>query len=445
MSDSGILSPKTTTSEHEFKISYSQSVVAGNAKPATQSESERLEAFRAKLRALGSKSKTLQPAEEKRPPPRPYYVDVQSNTYSVLGSDDNLSDEPWNAIVGEVSHGRGVAKIEKFQSEQTASDRAVTQHVGIFLAKLKSNESIRGFWTDTSNLSKLSKLLVQTAASEFWDQKIGFDPLLDSAQVNITRAKGESKAAFNSRSREFMSRKIKRFHNLLSEKLEELFTHSSKREESLALTHLVRVSVRSLSGEGILEKDLKSIPKLLPTIPMMRRLGKIPDIKISDFKSLFLHSEWEIIKDSHLMKVEEILKSKLKTSLDFDDVDGFIKDMDEFQRTVRNDSLSNECLTIKRQRLMFASWWKRQARTGQPMDPLKEVHKHIDESNVKETFNPFRILILGNIPGSEEGMSHIGYDVTLKSWFWKTPVSSNTESVDLLDKAGREFAATLNS
>ena len=106
-------------------------------------------------------------------------------------------------------------------------------------------------------------------------------------------------------------------------------------------------------------------------------------------------------------------------SLDFDDVQGFLKDMDDFQRTVKNDSLSTECLTIKRQRLMFASWWKRQARTNSPMDPLKEVHKHIDEQNVKETFNPFRILILGNIPGSEEGMSHIGYDVTLKSWFWK--------------------------
>jgi hypothetical protein len=445
MSPTGIRSSSETTSGHEFKISYSQTVVTGNAKPATQTESERLEAFRAKLRALGSKSKTLQPAEEKRPPPRPYYVDVQSNTYSVLGSDDDLSDEPWNAIVGEVSHGRGVAKIEKFQSEQTSSDRAVTQHVGIFLTKLKSNESIRGFWTDTSNLSRLSKLLVQTAASEYWDQKIGFDPLLDSSQVNITRTKGESKAAFNNRNRDFMNRKIKRFHNMLSEKLEELFVHSSKREEALALTHLVRDSVRTLSGEGILEKDLKSIPKLLPTVPMLRRLGKIPDIKISDFKSLFLHSEWEIIKDSQLVKIEEILKSKLKMSLDFDDVHGFLKDMDDFQRTVKNDSLSTECLTIKRQRLMFASWWKRQARTNSPMDPLKEVHKHIDEQNVKETFNPFRILILGNIPGSEEGMSHIGYDVTLKSWFWKPHDTSSTSGVDLLDKAGREFAAILNT
>jgi hypothetical protein len=443
MSPAGLQLSTETTSVYDSQKSYAQSVVAGNAQPATQSESERLEAFRTKLRALAAKSKALKPPEEKQNPPRPYYVDVKSNTYSVLGSADELSDDPWNAVVGEMSHGRGVAKIEKFQSEHNASDRAVTQHVGIFLSKLKDHESVRGFWTDTSNLSKLSKLLVSTAASEFWDQKIGFDPLLDSSQVNITRMKGESKAAFSNRSREFMGRKVKRYHNMLSEKLEELFTHNNRREEGLALTHLVRVAVRELDDGRILERDIRSIPKLLPTVPMLRRLGKIPDLKISDFKSLFLHSEWEIIRTSQLLKIEEIIKVRLKTSLDFDDVQGFIDDLNDFQKTIQNDSLSSECLSLKRQRLMFASWWKRQARTTSPMDPLKEFHKHIDESNVKETFNPFRILNLGNIPGSEEALNHIGYDVTLKSWYWNS--FPNTTADDLLEKAGREFVSLLNT
>jgi hypothetical protein len=289
----------------------------------------------------------------------------------------------------------------------------------------------------------LSKLLVCTAASEFWEQRLNFDPLLDSSQVSISRVKGESKAAFSNRSREFMSRKLKRYHNLLSEKLEELFTHSSKREEALALTHLVRVAVKELDDDHILEKDIKSVPKLLPTVPMLRRLGKIPDLKVSDFRSLFLHSEWEIIKSSQLLKIEEIMKVKLKTSLDFDDVKGFIEDLERFQKTIKDDSLSNECLAIKRQRLMFASWWKRQSRVNAPMEPLKEFHKHIDESNVKETFNPFRILNLGNIPGSEEGLNHIGFDVTQKSWYWTS--FSNTTPDDLLEKAGREFVSLLNS
>jgi hypothetical protein len=417
--------------------------VTGSAKPATISESERLEAFRAKLRAISSKNKALKPVEEKQIPPRPYYVDVKSNTYSVLGSADELTDDPWNAVVGEMSHGRGVVNIEKFQADNSSTDRAVTQHVGIFLNKLKERESIRGFWTDASNLSKLSKLLVCTAASEFWDQKLKFDPLLDSSQVNISRMKGESKAAFTNRSRDFMSRKLKRYHNLLSEKLEELFTHSSSREEALALTHLVRTAVKELDDDHVLEKDIRSIPKLLPTVPMLRRLGKIPDLKIGDFRSLFLHSEWEIIKDSQLLQIEETMKVKLKTSLDFDDVEGFLIDLERFQKTIKNDSLSSECLTIKRQRLMFASWWKRQSRVSSPMDPLKEFHKHIDESNVKETFNPFRVLTLGNIPGSEEAMSHIGFDVTQKSWYWTS--FPNTIPGDLLDKAGREFVSLLNS
>jgi hypothetical protein len=444
MSPSGFLSPRSTEQGSvERNSTFASIIVVGNAKPATKPESERLEELRAKLRALGSKTKTLNPAEEKPTPPRPYYVDVKSNTYSVLGSDDDIVDDPWNAVVGEVSHGRGVAKIEKIQSERTSSDRAVTQHVGIFLGKLRSRESIRGFWTDTSNLSKLSKLLVYTAASEYWEQKIKFDPLIDSSQVNISRMKGESKTAFASRTREFMGRRLKRFHNLLSEKLSELLTHQNKREESLALAHLVRVTVRDLDDDHILEKDIRSIPKLLPTVPVLRRLGKIPDLKIGDFKSLFLHSEWEIIRQSELFKVEQMMKDKLNNSLAFDDIQGFIDDLNGFQRTVSNDSLSTECLTIKRQRLMFASWWKRQARVTGPMEPLKEFHKHIDESNVKETFNPFRILNLGNIPGSEEGMSHIGYDKALKSWFWASFPSTKVD--DLLERAGRDFVSLLNS
>jgi hypothetical protein len=255
--------------------------------------------------------------------------------------------------------------------------------------------------------------------------------------------KGETKAAFAGRSREFMGRRLKRFHNLLSEKLEELLTHRNKREESLALTHMVRIAVRELDDGRILEKDIKSVPKLLPTVPMLRRLGKIPDLKISDFKSLFLHSEWEIIRKSELFKVEQMMKSKLSTSLAFNDIDGFIKDLNEFSRVVESDTLSTECLTLKRQRLMFASWWKRQARVSAPMEPLKEFHKHIEESNVKETFNPFRILNLGNIPGSEEAMNHVGYDLAQKSWYWNS--FPNITPDDLLERAGRDFVSLLNS
>jgi hypothetical protein len=443
MSAAGYLSPRSTATTHEGQTpSYATITVVGNAQPATQSEAERLEAFRAKLRAIGKKSTTLKPAAEKPTPPRPYFVDVKSNTYAVLDDGEQLVDDPWNAVVGEMSHGRGVAKIEKTQSERTSSDRAVTQHVGLFLGKLRSRESIRGFWTDPSNLSSLSKLLVCTAASEYWDRKIGFDPLLDSSQVQISRMKGESKSAFASRSREFMARRVKRYHNLLSERLQERLTHNNKREEALSLTHLVRVAVRELDDDHVLEMDIKSIPKLLPTVPVLRRLGKIPDIKIMDFKSLFLTSEWEIIKRSELFKIEQIMKDKLNTALVFNQVQSFIEDLHQFQQVVRDDSLSSECLTIKRQRLMFASWWKRSARGGQPMEPLKEFHKHIDESNVKETFNPFRILNLGNIPGSEEGLSHVGYDKAQKSWFWREFAS--TTSDDLLNKAGREFVSLLN-
>lgn len=443
MSGSDMSPSHSTAVQLGQKPSYSSITLAGAGTPASQSRMEGLEALRAKLHALGTEPNAIGTVVEETRPPRPYYIDVKANSYAVLAEQGQLASVPWNMIVGHISHGRGVPVLEDFHEQTNPSDDAVDKHVGIFLTRLKSCETVRGFWTDRSNLSKLSQLLMQTAASEYWSELIGFDPLVDSAQVHITRMKSESKAAYNGRVRDFMSRRLVRNHNKLSEHLMNLLTHRNKSEHALALTYSIRLGVRELAGRDQLGMDIKSIPKLVPTVAELRRLGKIPDLRIKEFKSIFSTAEWEVLNGSEVVKLESELKQRLQTAVVFDNVQGLIEDLNRIHELSQLDQLTRETLAIKRERLKFANWWKRTSRSNQAMDPYKEIHKHIDEEDVRKTFSPFRILVLGGIPGSEEGMSRITRDPVSGIWSWVERATTGCHV--LLDQAGREFVTHLNT
>jgi hypothetical protein len=79
---------------------FSEAVVTGSAKPATKKQLTLLEEYRAKLNQIVAKQDLEQTRERVKAPSRPFFVDVKSNTYSILGEEDEVSDSPWNALVG---------------------------------------------------------------------------------------------------------------------------------------------------------------------------------------------------------------------------------------------------------------------------------------------------------------------------------------------------------
>jgi hypothetical protein len=285
--------------------------------------------------------------------------------------------------------------------------------------------------------------MVETSASEFWNERIKFDPLISPSQVYVTREKNETKSHFNKRLREHMSRRIMRNHNLLAKALEESFTHKNRREEALSLVHLIRKTVQKVSG-SILEKDIRSIPKLIPTADMLSRLGKLPDTGIKEFKSIFQESEWNIIKSSSLYTQEEKLKVLVKQSISFDQVGPFLDRLDEIRQEIRKDPLSSVIVSSKKKRLMFASWWKKNQTRDLPMNPLKEVHRHINEENVMDAFSPFTILVAGHIPLSEEGLTRVKFDTAQKVWYWDEHPGTKELDPKELNTSGREFISYLN-
>jgi len=441
----GTVSPSGTLVQHERnKPSMSTIVGYGLAKPATKRELTALEKLRVELRAIGTESEREQQNVESKLTPRPFYADVKANVYSVLGSPDDLSEDPWNATIGVLTHGRKDTRLEHFQVDRTPSDCELSSRVGVFIECLKSNRTIRQFWTDSSNLSSVMKLMFSTAASEFWSNRLKFDPLVSSSQVYITREKNESKAKFSKRYRQFMSLRVNRYHNLLAKVLEDTFTHKHRREEALSLVHLIRTTVKELPSDSQLGKDIRSVPKMIPTVDMLRRLGKLPDLSIKEFNSMFYQSEWNIIKSSRLYKEEEALKKLLKEAISFDKVEGFLDTLTKMRESIAEDALSSVIVKVKKKRLMYASWWKSNQSRDLPMNPLREAHRHTDEENVKDTFFPFTILIADHTPLAEEGLTRIHYDASLKSWYWDDHPGSNGVDPSDLNRAGHELISYLN-
>jgi hypothetical protein len=417
--------------------------VTGSAKPATKKQLSLLEQYRAKLKQVVEQRDLPESREEVKAPPRPFFVDVKSNTYSVLGEEDEISDSPWNALIGSIQYGQKSVNLETFKVKQSSVDKEVELNVSAMTEAIREGKSIRGYWTDTSNLSRISKLAVSTVASEYWERRIGFDPLIDPSQVSITREKGETRARFSSRQKDFLSKRVKRFHNMLSQSLQEVLTHGYKVEESLALVHLLRTAVRAADLD-VLGKDIKSIPKLIPTAAMLKRIGKIPDVKIKEFKTLYHDIEWSNVISSELYQAEEKLKELMKTSITFDNIEMYIKQLDDIREIVKKDRLSSAIISTKKKRLMYASWWKKSSPRDQPMEPIKEVHKFAGDEKVIQTFSPFDILLSSNVPGAEEGLTRVKYDTSKKVWYWDLIPDTFGYDPTVSNQAGREFVAVLN-
>jgi hypothetical protein len=422
---------------------FSEAVVTGSAKPATKKQLTLLEEYRAKLNQIVAKQDLEQTRERVKAPSRPFFVDVKSNTYSILGEEDEVSDSPWNALVGSIQHGQKTVNLETFKVKQSAVDKDVELHVSVFTEAIRQGKSVRNYWTDTSNLSRLSKLMMHTLASEYWTRRVGFDALIESSQVSTTREKGESKARYSARQREFLSKRVKRSHNILSQALQEVLTHNHRVEESLALVHLLRTACRDADLDT-LGKDIKTIPKLVPTALMLKRIGKIPDVKIKEFKTLFHDTEWNDIKSSQLYTAEERLKELMKTSISFDNIESFIQDLDDIRQLVHDDRLSSSVVSLKKKRLMYASWWKKTSPRDQPMEPLKEVHKFANDEKVIQTFSPFEIQVAANTPGAEEGLTRVKYDTSQKAWYWVEIPDTVGYDPSATNQAGREFVSVLN-
>jgi len=435
----------SSTDKGSSKLTFASMLAQGNAHPVSSSQRTQLEELRLKFNERFVKKQTVRPrTEQASQPTRPFFADVSNNTFAILASDTGETvPDAWNALVGEFGRGEEKLRVEEFKLERTKNDTEVSNFCAVFATRIKEGDLREDFWNDTSERSRLSKLMVATIASEYWLKHVKFDPLVPPEYLDITRKEREPKAAYERRKVEFMKSRIPRYHNLLAKAIQDSLVHKHAREESLSLTYLIRKAYTHCPNTSRIDEYILSIQKLSPTVAQLRRLGKIPDMKVGEFKNLFLLSEWEQISQSKLFKAETELKEKLKEKISPASFLRFYDDLRKLAEDVRENILAMTILETKKTRLVKATIWKRDSiRPNDTMNVLHNIHRHSGEEGILNTFSPFKLLAACNCRGSEEGLTRVKYDSNRKSFYWEEiPIEGSSEPVE---KAGREFVALLN-
>jgi len=400
--------------------------------------------MRLKLKDIATSS-VPDPHETPTRETRPYFADVERVTFAVIKGKSELVDSPWNSIVSLFGTGEEDLMLDGFEHEESTNDDGITSHVAKFMYRLKNKQPVKGYWNDSSNYSKLSRELLTTVASEYWDRVLSFDPLVSSSQLNVIKEKQENKSDYNKRLKRLMTSPVQRNHSILARLLKDSLVHKHKSEEANALVYLLRNLVRKLDSTEVLQADLKSIEKLTPTHQMLGRLGRIPDINITAFKTMFHTSEWEAISGSNLYKGETELKKILSEKIIFDCLPNWIKRVDDLRESVKADALSKAVLESKRERLKISSVWKKQSDGRVAIEPIKELAKHRNDEKMVKAFSPFDLLVLANHSGSETGFTRVRYNLEKRVFAWaKQDPDDDEVASDLVESAGREYVAALN-
>jgi hypothetical protein len=211
---------------------------------------------------------------------------------------------------------------------------------------------------------------------------------------------------------------IMRNEALLRKAIMENLTHDLAKEHANALVHMLRVVCSKQDTSWFFMRHISHNDNLVPTIEMLKRIGKIPDLKIKEFRNLFHPREWIEVQNSVLYQEEQKIKELLKVKLKAESVFDFIKSLHEIDRRVKTDVLSNVILDVKHQRLGKAAAWKRKLdRPEDSVQVMSFARKKIRDEGVMELFSPTRILVSSGKYGAiSELRSCIMYEPQSHSW-----------------------------
>jgi len=369
---------------------------------------------------------------------RPFYIDTVASIYSILSDADEVGDVAYNSTVASIALGSDFS-YSTFKMELNDVDREVDNFVNTFIHRVETMNLRENFWMDKSRFSKISRLLVRTVASEYWRKTLKFDPLVDSSELDIVRKEKEPLSAFKKRRSDFFRQPLMRNDGLLRKTIKELLFHKQAQAHANALVHMLQIVCRK-TDLTFMEPLMKTIPKLVPTAAELQRIGRIPDVKIKEFKQLFHPSEWKMIMKSSIYNAETKMREFFKKELSHNNVAEEYTQLLSEHKTVNSDVLSQAVVSVKKERLAKMSQWK----AASPKDTvtLHHVRYHILEEKVFETFSPHTILVAAGSRGASELPSHVKYDKEKRSYYFQ-----DNESIfsDAAKTAAEEYIVLLNS
>jgi hypothetical protein len=329
---------------------------------------------------------------------------------------ETIPEVAYNSSIGLLTQ-RKEFNYSTFKGELEQSDKEVDDFVNAFIHRVSNCDLIENYWTDTSKFRVISRLLMKTVASHFWTKTLGFDPLVDSYYLDIKRGEKENKASYKKRKLQHMRIPIKRNDALLREHICDMLVHKHKKAHANALVYILEVICNRDNLNWFASRYISSNENLSPTVEQLRRLGRIPDIKIREYRNLFHIREWVEIQHSVLYETEVRMKELVKQKLIPTNVKQFYDSLIELEKRTKTDPFSATILEVKRLRLGKAAFWKRKGADDQSVQVMNLARRKIREENNMEVFSPQKVLVASGKYGAlSEIATCITYVARTNTW-----------------------------
>jgi hypothetical protein len=339
----------------------------------------------------------------------PYYSDLRTNKFAVLSHEGiAVKDDAFNKAVSAFLAGKHEGEVFRFEDPGIKKEsQPILDDLSIYIHKLKKAAFDYKVENGTSARANLFKYVNNYIADIFWEQGYGLTNCLIpkdllskylDKKINVTK-----KMTYNHRS-------------VLFGALQQMNEGPNKDRMANAYCHLIK----SAAEDGMrLQKQffrLNLIAKekrFTPTLTMLGIKGIIPDFKIKRYKSQFLSSEIENIRDSEIEKAESKLQDLFKEQITYESLPGILKNIDKLKLAVEEDVLSTEIKRVKKERLLQASNLKSSHKKG-TFNLNRAVANNFVDTKVREAFNPFRLAFAEGVIETAPGLAInvIGYDDT---------------------------------
>jgi hypothetical protein len=371
--------------------------------------------------------KGLEVGREAAKPVIPYYSDLANNKFAVLTGKDDLvdKDDPFNkAMAAFIAHA-DTGEVFRFKDTGIKKESLpLLSDLSHYIHKIKHvNFDYRVELGDGAKAA-LFKQVNNYLADLYWEKSLGLtDPLIPKdllskyldKKVNVTK-----KMTYNHR-------------RLLYGILVQFNEGDMKDRMANAYCHLIKEAFDSgyeTNGKYFLANLIRNQKRFVPSLTMLSIKGYIPDVKVSRYKSLFLSSEIENIRESTIEAVESELQTLLKTAITADDLPKFIKNLKVLRRRVDEDVLSVEIKKVRRERLLIASQLKDSRKAKGPFKLNTAVSNKLSDPKVRAAFNPFRLAFAEGVVETAPGqaIATISYDET--SGFYRYLANEYNDALD---------------
>jgi hypothetical protein len=330
----------------------------------------------------------------------PYYSDLRTNKFAVLSKDGTaVEEDSFNMTVAAFISGQNEGEVFRFEDPGIKKEsKELLDDLSIYIHKLKKAAFDYKVENGTSARAALFRQVNNYIADLYWE--IGFSltnslipkdllaKYLDK-KTNITK-----KMTYNHRS-------------LLSGILVQFNEGPNKDRMANAYCHLIRSAVEAgltVNQQFYRLNFIAKEKRFTPTLTMLGIKGVIPDFKIKKYKSLFLSSELENIRDSEIEASENKLQDLFKKQITYDILPGVLKDIKKLKSAVDNEVLSAEIRRVKKERLLQASNLKSSHKKG-TFHLNRAVASALVDNKVREAFNPFRLAFAEGVIETAPGLA----------------------------------------